>query len=93
MKIVEGPLIKFLRKRTCHGARSRRCSSPHNFDGLTVFGKQQHACASSLHSLDLVPYDFFLFPQMKRKLKGKRFIDVDEVKETTHPIGFEQYSA
>ncbi|GFU16128.1 hypothetical protein TNCV_2048301 [Trichonephila clavipes] len=32
----------------------------------------------------------FLFPRMKRSLKGKQFSDVDEVKV---PIGFERYPA
>ncbi|PNF23498.1 hypothetical protein B7P43_G06514 [Cryptotermes secundus] len=35
------------------------------------------------YSPDLAPSDFFLFPRMKRSLKGKRFRDVDEVKENT----------
>ncbi|KAJ4450754.1 hypothetical protein ANN_02184 [Periplaneta americana] len=33
------------------------------------------------YSLDLAPSDFFLFPRMKKCLKGKRFSDVDDVKE------------
>jgi len=33
------------------------------------------------YSLDLAPYDFFLFPRMKRDLKGRRFQNVEEVKE------------
>jgi hypothetical protein len=32
---------------------------------------------------DLTLCDFFLFPRMKKTLKGKRFSDVDEVKENT----------
>jgi transposase len=32
---------------------------------------------------DLALCDFFLFPQMKKTLKGKRVSDVDEVKENT----------
>ncbi|PNF28730.1 hypothetical protein B7P43_G07777 [Cryptotermes secundus] len=35
------------------------------------------------YSPDLALSDFFLFPRMKRSLKGKRFRDVDEVKENT----------
>jgi len=35
------------------------------------------------YSPDLAPCDFFLFPRMKRDLKGKRFQNVDEVKEKT----------
>ena len=33
------------------------------------------------YSPDLAPCDFFLFPRMKKVLKGKRFADVDEVKK------------
>lgn len=33
-------------------------------------------------SPDLVLSDFFLFPRMKKNLKGKRFKDVEEAKET-----------
>ena len=32
------------------------------------------------YSLDLAPCDFFLFPRMKRDLKGKRFQNVEEVR-------------
>ncbi|PNF14435.1 hypothetical protein B7P43_G01681 [Cryptotermes secundus] len=37
----------------------------------------------SPYSPDLPPSDSFLFPRMKRSLKGKRFRDVDEIKENT----------
>jgi len=33
------------------------------------------------YSPDLAPSDFFLFPRMKRDLKGKRFQNVEEVRE------------
>ena len=35
------------------------------------------------YSPDLIPSDFFvcLFPRMKKVLKGKRFADVEEVKQ------------
>ena len=36
---------------------------------------------SQNNSLDLAPGDFFLFPRMKKVLKGKRFADVEEVKK------------
>jgi len=32
---------------------------------------------------DLAPWDFFLFPRMKRDLKGKCFQNVEEVREKT----------
>jgi hypothetical protein len=31
------------------------------------------------HSPDLAPCDFFLFPKMKLKLKGRRFDTTDEI--------------
>jgi len=31
----------------------------------------------------LTPCDFFLFPQMKKVPKGKRFVDVEKVKKKT----------
>lgn len=33
------------------------------------------------YSPDLAPCDFFLFPKIKMALKGKRFQDVDEIKQ------------
>ena len=36
-----------------------------------------------LFSLDLVPYDFWLFPKLKLPLKGKRFQAIDEIQENT----------
>jgi len=35
------------------------------------------------YSQDLAPCDFFLFPRIKRDLKGKRFQNVEEVREKT----------
>jgi len=35
------------------------------------------------YSPNLTPCDFFLFPRMKRDLKGKRFQNVEEVREKT----------
>ncbi|KYN40738.1 hypothetical protein ALC56_05049, partial [Trachymyrmex septentrionalis] len=34
-----------------------------------------------MHSPDLAPCDFFLFPKFKRNMKGKRFATVEEVKQ------------
>jgi hypothetical protein len=34
-------------------------------------------------SPDLAPCDFFLFPRIKNKLKGRRFDDVDTIKMNT----------
>ena len=35
------------------------------------------------YSPDLAPCDFFLFPRMKKALKGKRFADIEEVQKKT----------
>jgi histone-lysine N-methyltransferase SETMAR len=35
------------------------------------------------YSPDLAAYDFFLFPRIKMKLKGRRFDDVDTIKMNT----------
>ncbi|GFX33526.1 hypothetical protein TNCV_1931931 [Trichonephila clavipes] len=82
MKIFKRPLTKFLRKHTCHGARSRQCPSLHRFDGLTVFNKQQKLVLQPPYSPDWAPSAFFS-SRMKRSLKGNRFSDVEEVKENT----------
>jgi len=31
------------------------------------------------HSLDLAPRNFYAFPKMKLRLKGRRFISIDEI--------------
>ena len=36
------------------------------------------------YSPDLAPCDFFLFPTMKKTLKGKRFATMEEVKTASH---------
>ncbi|EFN78022.1 hypothetical protein EAI_07786, partial [Harpegnathos saltator] len=33
-----------------------------------------------LYSPDVTPCDFFLFPKLKRTLKGQRFSTIDEIK-------------
>ena len=47
------------------------------------------------YSPDLVPCDFFLFPTMKKTLKGKRFATVEEVKtvsqEAQNNMKLQQY--
>ena len=32
------------------------------------------------YSLDMAPCDFFLFPKIKRSLKGRRFTAIDDIK-------------
>jgi len=53
----------------------------------TAFSVQQLLAKNNMtiiahppYSPNLAPWDFFLFPGMKRQMKGKRFADVSEVK-------------
>jgi len=43
------------------------------------------------HSPDLAPSDFYMFPRMKRDLKGKRFQNVEEVREKTKAITWQEF--
>ncbi|EFN79533.1 hypothetical protein EAI_07329, partial [Harpegnathos saltator] len=50
------------------------------------------------YSPDIAPCDFFLFPKLKRTLKGQRFSTIDEIKaksqirlKTTPNEAFHQY--
>jgi len=36
------------------------------------------------YSPDLAPCDFFLFPQLKKTMKGRRFDDVEEIQAQGH---------
>jgi hypothetical protein len=38
------------------------------------------------YSPDLAPREFFLFPRMKRQVKGKCFADVSEVKKKKNTL-------
>ncbi|PNF38765.1 hypothetical protein B7P43_G14029 [Cryptotermes secundus] len=40
----------------------------------------------SPYSPDLAPCDFFLFPKMKIKLKGRRFDTIEELQEETQTV-------
>jgi len=61
-----------------------------NFPAHTALSVRQflmkNGMTTALHPSyfpDLAPCDFFLFPRMKRDLKGKRFQNVEEVREKT----------
>jgi hypothetical protein len=43
-------------------------------------GKGVSAMDNLLHSPDLAPADFWLFPELKSVLKGKHFLDVEDIK-------------
>jgi hypothetical protein len=38
------------------------------------------------YSADLAPCDFFLFPKMKLKLKGRRFHNIEEIQTETEKV-------
>jgi hypothetical protein len=38
------------------------------------------------YSLDLTPCDFFLFPKMKLKLKGRRFGTIEEIQAESQRV-------
>jgi hypothetical protein len=40
----------------------------------------------SLHSPDLEPCDFFLFPKMKLKLKGRHFVTNEEIQAESQRV-------
>jgi hypothetical protein len=40
----------------------------------------------SLYSHDLTPCDFFLFPKMKLKLKGRRFDTIEEIQDDSQRV-------
>jgi len=66
---------------------SRQCSHPHSVECAAVSHEKQDDNGLPPpplpYSLDLAPYDFFLFPRMKRDLKGKHFQNVEQVREKT----------
>jgi hypothetical protein len=45
-------------------------------------GKGIYAVDHLLYSPDLAPADFWLFPKLKSVLKGKRFLDVEDIKSS-----------
>jgi hypothetical protein len=59
-----------------------------NAPAHTAFSAQRFLAAKNVavvphppYSPDLAPCDFFLFPRMKSKLKGRRFQDVTDIQE------------
>jgi len=63
---------------------SRHCSRPHSIECAAVPHEKQDDSSTHTHTIyspDLAPCDFFLFPRMKRDVKGKRFQNVEEVRE------------
>jgi len=62
----------------------------HNAPAHKALSVQQFLTKNSMtqllhppYSPDLTPCDFFLFPQIKKVLRGKRFTDVEKVKKKT----------
>ena len=65
---------------------SGQCSRPHSIECASVAHEKRDDNGFSPpphHSPDMAPGDFFLFPRMKRDLKGKCFQNVEEVREKT----------
>ena len=63
---------------------SGQCSRPHSIECASVsHEKRDDNGFAPPYSPDLTPCEFFLFPRMKRDLKGKRFQNVEEVRGKT----------
>ncbi len=61
---------------------SGQCQSAPGQDNPKLSAQKQHGnSASPPHSPDLAPCDFFLFPHLKRKLKGNIFPDLQSVRQ------------
>jgi hypothetical protein len=69
------------------GAPTRQCARAHRFR-LTVFGLQKYDSRCSLppYSPNLVPRDFFLFPEMTVKLKGWRFDPAEKMQAESQKL-------
>lgn len=65
----------FARQRTCsHGPCCDGCHSP-----LWIRIIESPPKVSTIYSPDLVPSDYYLFPKIKKDLRGKKFDDNEEV--------------
>ena len=64
-----------------------KTAAAHTALSVRQFLKKKNRMTTASHPLpyspDLAPCDFFLFPRMKRNLKGKRFQNVQQVREET----------
>jgi histone-lysine N-methyltransferase SETMAR len=49
-------------------------------------GKGSCALDHLPYSPDLAPGDFWLFPELKSVLKGKRFLDIEDIKSSVRKI-------
>jgi hypothetical protein len=69
------------------GAPSRQCTRAHRFGCAAFFGLQKHDDRPHPPYLpDLAPCDFFLFPKMKIKLKGRRFDTIEEIQAESQKV-------
>ena len=63
---------------------SRQCSHPHGIEfAAASHEKHNDNGFAPPYSPDLALCNFFLFPRMKRDLKGKHLQNVEEVREIT----------
>jgi hypothetical protein len=47
---------------------------------VAVFRQKGHLCHTVPYSHGLAPADFWLFPELKSVLKGKHFLDIEDIK-------------
>jgi len=58
----------------------RQCDRTHFTYCAAVFGQTRHrSVAAAAYSPDLAPRDFFLFPRLKKILKGHRFEATEDI--------------
>jgi len=69
--------------RASRSASSRHCTCPFYSCRAGFFGKASHRPGlSAPHSPHLAPCDFWLFPNLKSLLKGKRFVNATVTRYT-----------
>ena len=64
-----------------------QCTSPQLHPCHRLFEQDGHQDSSSAsHSPDLAPFDFWLFPKLKKKLRGYRYETIEEMKEAVTKV-------
>jgi len=62
---------------------SRQCTCSHGTLREFLATKQISVSEHSAYSPDLAPSDFFLFPKIKAKFKGRHFDDIEDIRSST----------
>ncbi len=57
-----------------------------SIEDIPVSLRQEQHCHTHPYSPDLAPYDFWLFPALKKVLRGKRFSSDQEAKQACNTI-------